>query len=59
MAHPPGPIVLEIVGIEEGSRGRLCEEHDVCVCVVDEEMVVHLQKVQVLIIKKCGKSLDC
>ena len=30
MAHRPEPIVIEIVGIEEGGRGRSCEEHAVC-----------------------------
>ena len=49
MAHRPEPIVVEIVGIEEGSRGRLCEEHDVCGCVIDEDVVVCLRKVQVLV----------
>jgi len=27
--HPPG-IIVEIMGIEKGDRGRSCEEHDVC-----------------------------
>ena len=49
MAHRPEPIVIEIVGIEEGSRGWSCEEHAVCGCVVDEDVVVRLRKVQVLV----------
>ena len=49
MAHRPEPIVIEIVGIEEGSRGRSCEEHAVCGSVVDEDVVVCLRKVQVLV----------
>ena len=34
--HPPG-IIVEIVGIEKGNRGRLCEDHDVCGEVVEED----------------------
>ena len=49
MAHHSEPIIIEIVGIEEGNRGRSCEEHPVCGCVVDEVVVVCLQKVQVLV----------
>ena len=48
MAHPE-PIVIEIVGIEESRHGWLCEEQDVCGCVVDDDMVVCLRKVQVLV----------
>ena len=49
MAHHSEPIIIEIVGIEEGSRGRSCEEHAVCGSVVDEDVVVRLRKVQVLV----------
>ena len=49
MAHRPEPIIIEIVGIEEGSRGRSCEEHAVCGSVVDEDVVVRLRKVQLLV----------
>ena len=45
--HPPG-IVVEIVGTLMGDRGRSCEEHVVCGSVLEEDMVVHLWKVQVL-----------
>ncbi len=41
--------MVEIVGIEEGNRGRSCEEHDVCGSVIDEDVVVRLRKVQVLV----------
>ena len=44
---PPG-IVVEIVGTLMGDRGRSCEEHTVCGSVLEEDMVVRLQKVQVL-----------
>ncbi len=47
-AHPPG-IVVEIVGTLMGNRGRSCEEHAVCGSVLEEDMVVRLQKVQVLV----------
>ena len=41
--------MIEIVGIEKGSCGQSCEEHDVCGCVVDKDVVVSLWKVQVLV----------
>ncbi len=47
--HPPG-IVVEIVGTDAGNRGRTCEEHPVyCGVVLEEDVVVCLQKVQVVI----------
>jgi hypothetical protein len=47
--HPLG-IVVEIVGTEAGNRGRRCKEHIVnCGEVLEEDVVVHLQKVQVLV----------
>lgn len=47
--HPPG-IVVEIVGTEMGDQGRSCEEHAVCgSMVLEEDVVVHLRKVQVLV----------
>ncbi len=47
--HPPG-IVVEIVGTEAGDRGRMCEEHTVnCGEVLEEDVVVHLRKVQVVV----------
>ena len=49
MDHHSEPIVIEIVGIEEGSHGRSCEEHAFCGCVIDEDVVVCLRKVQVLV----------
>ena len=35
--HPPG-IQVDIVGIEEGSSGRSCEEHTVCGEVLEVDM---------------------
>ena len=47
MAHHPSPIVLHIVGTEADDRGRSCEEHHHCGEVLEEDMVVHLRKVQI------------
>jgi hypothetical protein len=45
--HPLG-IVVEIVGTEAGDRDCTCEEHTVnCGKVLEEDVVVHLWKVQV------------
>ena len=41
--HPPG-IVVKIVGIEKGDRGRSCEEHDVCGEVVEEDTLLRLRR---------------
>ena len=41
--HPPG-ILVEIVGIEKGDRGRLCEEHNVCGEVVEEDTLLRLRR---------------
>lgn len=49
MATLPEPIVIGIVGIEAGDRGRSCEEHSVCGEVLHEDVVVRLRKVQVLV----------
>ena len=46
--HLPG-IVVEIVGMLMGDQGCSCEEHTVCGSVLEEDMVVHFRKVQVLI----------
>jgi hypothetical protein len=47
--HPPS-IIVEIVGTEASDRGRTCKEHTVnCGKVLEEDMVVHLRKVQVVV----------
>ncbi len=47
--HPPG-IVVEIVGTEAGDRGHTCKEHTLnCGEVLEEDVAVHLQKVQVVV----------
>lgn len=48
IAHPAG-ITVDIVGIEEGNRGRSCEEHDVCGRVLEENAVVRIRHVQILV----------
>ncbi len=47
--HPPG-IVMETVGTEAGNQGRTCKEHTVNYGkVLEEDVVVHLWKVQVMV----------
>jgi hypothetical protein len=45
--HPEG-IVVDIVGIEEPSRGRSCELHDVCGSNLILDCVVRIRKVQIV-----------
>ena len=47
-SHLLGEIV-EIVGINSNTNGRLCEEHHTCGCVLEENSLVQLQKHQVYI----------
>ena len=46
--HPTG-VVVEIVGIDRGDRGRSCEEHDVCGSVVEEDTLLRLRKEQIMV----------
>ena len=46
--HPSG-IIVEIVGIDRGDRGRSCEEHDVCGSVVEEDTLLRLRKEQIMV----------
>ena len=46
--HPTG-VVVEIVGIDRGDRGRSCEEHDVCGSVVEEDTLLCLRKEQIMV----------
>jgi hypothetical protein len=45
-SHHPTGITLEIVGIESGTNGRSCYQHDVCGSVIEEDVVVRLRKIQ-------------
>lgn len=45
--HPNEPLV-EIVGIEEGGRGRSCEEHDVCGTALSIDCVVRFRYIQII-----------
>ena len=45
--HPSG-VRLEIVGINEGNRGRSCEQHRCCGRIVTLDMVLRLRKVQII-----------
>jgi hypothetical protein len=56
--HPPG-IVVEIVGTEMGDQGCSCEEHTVCGSVLEEDVVVCLQKVQVLVEGQEETAIAC
>jgi len=40
VTHPSG-VVVEVVGIEKGDRGRSCGEHDVCGEVVERRPRLH------------------
>jgi hypothetical protein len=46
--HHPTGITVEIVGIEANRYGRSCYQHDVCGKLVEEDVVLRLQKVQIL-----------
>lgn len=48
MLHHPSGIQLDVVGTEDGSRGRSCEEHSVCGSVLALDVVVRLRHVQIL-----------
>jgi hypothetical protein len=48
MAFHPSGAGVEIVGIEESSPGRLCEEHTVCDAALQLDAVVCLHIVQVI-----------
>lgn len=40
---------IDILGIEEASRGRSCEWHEVCGSILEEDTIVKLRKVQIAI----------
>jgi hypothetical protein len=42
MAFYPSGVVVEIVGIEESSHGKSCEEHTVCGAVLQLDAVICL-----------------
>ena len=44
--HPSG-IVVEVVGIKMGDRGRSCKEHSMCGEVVEEDTLLRLRRVQI------------
>jgi len=46
LTHPPG-IIVEVVGIGMGDRGRSFLEHSVCGEVVEEDTLLHLRRVQI------------
>ena len=48
ISHHPDGVQVEIVGIEEGNRGRSCEQHRCCGKVIALDTVLRLRKVQIL-----------
>jgi hypothetical protein len=49
MPHLPSTTLIEIVGINEGGRGRSCDEHDVCgSAVLHIDCFVRLRAIQIL-----------
>ncbi len=46
-SHHPTGITLLIVGIESGTNGRSCYQHDVCGSVIEEDVDVRLRKIQI------------
>jgi hypothetical protein len=49
-------MVLEIVGMAQGDRGRNCDEHTCCGEVLEEDVVVCLRREQILAPNKLGKG---
>ncbi len=48
VTHHPSGVRVEIVGIQEGNRGRSCEQHNCCGRIIGLDTVLRLQKVQIL-----------
>lgn len=48
MSHHPDEPLVEIVGIEEGTRGRSCEEHKVCGQALFPDYVVRFRTIQII-----------
>jgi hypothetical protein len=42
-------MVVDLVGIEEPSRGRNCEVHDCCGLVLELDMVVRFRAIQIAV----------
>ena len=58
-AHLAGPthlegIVINIVGITVCNQGHSCEEHPYCGEIIDNDVVAHLRRVQVIMPSKNG-----
>lgn len=54
MTHHPDEPLIEIVGIEEGGRGRSCEEHQICGEALGLDSVVRFRSIQIL--NEAGKE---
>ena len=46
-SHHPSGITVEMVGIESGTNGRSCYQHDICGSLVEEDVVLRLRKIQI------------
>ena len=46
VTHRPSGVRVEIVGIQEGNRGRSCEQHNCCGSIIGLDIVLRLQKVR-------------
>ena len=57
-AHPSG-ITVEIVGIEKGDCCQLCKEHNVCMTVVEEDILLHPRKEQILVDGQEETAITC
>jgi len=48
VTHPTG-ITVEIVGINMGSQGHSCEQHEACGTILEEDSVVRFRRCQVVV----------
>ena len=48
VTHHTSGVRVEIVGIQEGNRGRSCEQRNGCGRIIGLDIVLRLQKVQIL-----------
>ena len=49
MAYHPSGVVIDILGTEDPSMGRSCEQHDICGSVLQLDTVVRLRSAQVMV----------
>ena len=49
VTHPTG-VSIDILGIERGDQGHSCKEHDIYGSILSTDVIIHLQKLQWLIV---------